>query len=88
MSNKNLKLTSVRLDPDTLTKIDNFAAKHGYWTRNSIINNILTAVMSKFSERQVYDMCRLMSFSNCPVMAIFEIRQIESNETSECSDSM
>lgn len=88
MNNKNLKLTSVRIDPDTLAKIDAFAAKHGYWTRNSIINNILTVVFSKFSERQIYDMCRAELFRNCPIMAIFEIRQVEPNETSKCTDSM
>lgn len=80
MNNKNLKLTSVRIDPDTLAKIDHFAARHSYWTRNSIINNILGVVMSKFSERQVYDMCRSVNFSNCPIMAIFEIREVDPNE--------
>lgn len=76
MSNKNLKLTSVRIDPDTLEKIDMFAKKHQYWTKNGIINNILSAVMEKFSESDIYDMCRCSGFTNDPITAIFKINEV------------
>lgn len=43
MDNKVLK--SIRLDPEVLNKIDEFAKKHEYYTRSSIINNLLSAVL-------------------------------------------
>lgn len=43
MDNKVLK--SIRLDPDVLQKVDELAAKHSYWTRSSIINNLLSVVL-------------------------------------------
>lgn len=41
-----LKLTSVRLDPETLEKIDVLAEKQGYRNRSFIIQNILRNVLS------------------------------------------
>lgn len=41
-----LKLTSVRLDPETLQKIDVLAEKQGYRNRSFIIQNILRNVLS------------------------------------------
>lgn len=43
---ENLKLVSVRLDPDTLRKIDELAKRYDYYTRSSIINNILTNIIN------------------------------------------
>lgn len=76
MSNKNLKLTSVRLDPDTLEKIEMFVQKHDYWTKNGVINSILTAVMERFSERDIYDMCRTWQFTKEPITAIYKINEV------------
>ncbi len=76
MSNKNLKLTSVRLDPDTLDKIDEFLKKHEYWTKNAVINNVLTAVMERFSDRDIYDMCRTCKFDKEPITAIYKINEV------------
>lgn len=73
MPQENLKLTSVRLDPDTLDKIDKFTKKHLYWKRNTIINRVLMAVMNDFSEKDVYDMVRRSFFRNEPVTAHYEI---------------
>lgn len=76
MSNKNLKLTSVRLDPDTLDKIDEFLKKHEYWTKNGVINNVLTTVMERFSDRDIYDMCRTCKFDKEPITAIYKINEV------------
>lgn len=76
MSNKNLKLTSVRIDPDTLEKIEEFVRKHDYWTKNGVINCILTTVMQRFSERDIYDMCRTWQFTNEPITAIYKINEV------------
>lgn len=76
MSKKNLKLTSVRLDPDTLEKIDKFLKKHDYWTKNGVINKILTTVMERFSERDIYDMIRTWEFTKEPITAIYKINEV------------
>ena len=76
MSNKNLKLTSVRIDPDTLEKINEFLKKHEYWTKNAVINNVLTAVMDRFSDRDIYDMCRTCKFDREPITAIYKINEV------------
>lgn len=41
-----LKLTSVRLDPETLQKIDLMAEKASYRNRSNVIQNILRNVLS------------------------------------------
>lgn len=58
MAQENLKLLSVRIDPETIEKIDAFTKNHYYWKRNTVINRILTAVMNDFKDYQVYDMVR------------------------------
>ena len=40
-----LKQISVRIDPVTLQKIDDFCKKHYYWKRNTVINGLLGAVV-------------------------------------------
>lgn len=42
---ENLKLISVRLEPETLKKIDELAAKQSYRTRSNIIQAILKNVI-------------------------------------------
>lgn len=70
---ENLKLMSVRLDPDTVKKIDEFCAKHQYWKRNAVINNVLTAVFKHFSQGDVYDMVRADLFKQNVVKANFDV---------------
>lgn len=53
---ENLKLISVRLEPDTIEKIDRFSNGSRYWKRNTIINTILTEVMSQLSDGDIYKM--------------------------------
>lgn len=76
MSNNNLKLTSVRIDPDTLNKLDQFVSKHTYWTRNAVINSILTTVMNRFDSRDIYDMVRTLQFTKEPITAIYKINEL------------
>lgn len=40
-----LKLISAKIDAETLEKIDALASKSYGWSRNAIINQIMTAVM-------------------------------------------
>lgn len=40
-----LKLISLRVNPETLRKIDDIAARYDYYNRSSIINNLLDAVL-------------------------------------------
>lgn len=55
---ENLKLISVRIDPETLKKIDTIHKVHHYWKRNAIINGLLTAVVDGMDSRTLYDMLR------------------------------
>lgn len=55
---ENLKLISVRIDPETLAKIDNFRNRHAYWKRNTIINGLLSAVVDAMDDKAFYDMVR------------------------------
>lgn len=76
MSKRNLKLTSVRLDPDALERVDKFVKKHPYWTKNGVINNILTTVMERFSDGDIYDMVRTCEFTKEPITAIYKINEV------------
>lgn len=73
MPKENLQLISVRLDPDTLAKIEKFAARHCYWKRNTIINNLLTTIFKDFNEKQIYDMTRRNNFDKAIVESEYEI---------------
>lgn len=73
MPKENLQLISVRIDPDTLAKIEKFAARHSYWKRNTIINCLLTTVFNDFNERQIYDMVRRNNFDKAIVTSEYEI---------------
>lgn len=53
---ENLKLISVRLETSTIEKIDRFSNGSRYWKRNTIINTILTEVISQLSEGDLYKM--------------------------------
>lgn len=78
MSKKNLKLTSVRLDPDMLEAVEKFVDKHYYWTKNGVINCILTTVFKRFNEKDIYDMCRTLDGEKNPITAIYRIEQLPS----------
>lgn len=73
MPKENLQLISVRIDPDTLAKIEKFAARHSYWKRNTIINNVLMTIFQDFNDKQVYDMIRRIHFKDQNVRSDYEI---------------
>ena len=68
-----LELISVRIDPDTLAKIDEMVNRHYYWKRNTIINGILTAVVLNFYEADIFDMVRYDPLRSKVSEAKFEI---------------
>lgn len=53
---ENLKLISVRLEPDTIEKIDRFCEDKRYWKRNTVINVVLTEVFSRLSDGDLFKM--------------------------------
>ena len=55
---ENLKQISVRVDPVTLQKIDQFCKTHYYWKRNTVINGLLSAVVDAMDDKALYDMVR------------------------------
>lgn len=73
MPKDNLKLISVRIDPDTLAKIEWFAKRHSYWKRNTIINCLLMTIFKDFNDRQIYDMVRRNNFDKAMVESEYEI---------------
>jgi len=73
MAKENLKLISVRIDPETLAIIDEVVYKHNYWKRNYVINAILKSVMNDFNEREVYDMLRRSHYKDVHVSCHYEI---------------
>lgn len=73
MPKENLQLISVRIDPDTLAKIEKFAARHSYWKRNTIINNVLMTIFQDFNDKQIYDMIRRIHFKDQNVRSEYEI---------------
>ena len=75
MQKDNLQLISARIDPDTLAKIDRFIADNRYWKRNTVINNILTAVLNDFDRKAIYDMVRRNFFRNSDVTAEYKINR-------------
>lgn len=50
---ENLKQLSVKIDPETLEKIDAIASRGRYWKRNTIINGLLTAIIMEADEREI-----------------------------------
>lgn len=55
---ENLKQLSVKIDPETLDKIDAIASRGRYWKRNTIINGILTALLIEADERDINKLIR------------------------------
>lgn len=56
---ENLKLISVRLEPDTIEKIDRFCEGKRYWKRNTVINAVLTELFSRLSNGEL---CKMMEY--------------------------
>lgn len=75
MSRENLKLISVRIDPDTLEAIDKFCRDRRYWKRNGVINSILTAAVQCLPPNDLYDMARYSDYFKEDVEAKFTIKK-------------
>lgn len=69
------KLISARIDEDALVKIEKFVKRHHYWTKNTVIDGIITAVMEKFDDGDIYDMVRTNMFMNQDITAIYRINR-------------
>ena len=68
-----LKLISVRIDPETLRKLNEFSKQHYYWKRNTVINGILTAVVDAMDKATLYDMVRYNRISGYNPSGTFSI---------------
>lgn len=68
-----LKLISVRIDPETLQKLDGICKVHYYWKRNTIINAILTAVVDGMDDKSLYNMVRYNRISGYNPSGTFSI---------------
>ena len=55
---ENLKQLSVKIDPETLEKIDAIVSKRGTWKRNAIINQVLTGLFMEADERDINKLLR------------------------------
>lgn len=74
--NNNLKLISVRIEPETLQAIEEIARKHEYWNRNQIINRLLSACVNDFQGGEIYDMLRRPMFQKSPLSCHYKIGQV------------
>jgi len=84
---KNLKLVSVRLNPDDLDALIKFCSRHTYWKRNTVICGIISAVMRDFNERQIYDMVRRNRFGTEIVTAEYRIEQVKAPVKTESEET-
>lgn len=76
MAKNNLKLLSVRLNPETLEAIEKFTKQHTYWNRNAVINSLLSTLFMDFTDKQLYDMARRHFFTRNEVKAEYEITDL------------
>lgn len=76
MSRENLKLISVRIDPEALEKIEKFVEDRRYWSRNGIINSILCAATDCMDTQSLYDMARYSRYYKKDVECKFEIKKM------------
>lgn len=69
-----LQVISVRIDPDTLAKIDEFAHEHYYWKRNTVINGVLEAVFRYFDKKALFDMVHAGRYGKLEIEATFKVK--------------
>lgn len=61
------------MDDSLIELIDKQAQRHGYWKRSNIICNILESVLTRFTEREIYDMIRMHFYKRNVVITKFEV---------------
>lgn len=89
MKQSNLKLISVRINPDVLREIDYMALMHEYWKRNAIINNLLETIFNCFTAEEIYDMVRRSYHPCSSIEAKFKIGPIyKEQDLSTNSDAL
>lgn len=76
MSKENLVQMSIRIDPDTLKKIEELGKRHTYWKRNAIINHLLTTLMNDFTDGQLWNMMRRGYYPRNEVRTCYEITDL------------
>lgn len=52
----NLKLISVRLNPEALRAIEQLTVHHPYWKRNAIINQLLSTLLRCAGNQTIWSM--------------------------------
>lgn len=67
------KLTSLRVNVDTLAKIEETRKNHPYWKTSSIMNGVLDAVFNNFDDQQIYAMLREWDWKKCITNVEFDI---------------
>lgn len=70
---ENLKLLSIRVEPLVLKLLDDQVRQHTYWKRNTIINLLLKTILTKCTDRQLYDMMRSAIYRDVEVDVKFDI---------------
>lgn len=68
-----LKLVSVRLDPDTVRKIDEIATRYNYYKRSTIINLILTNIIKCADGRTLWKILSTYSPHTCGYKVVFQV---------------
>lgn len=63
---ENLKPIGVRLDPQTIEALDKFCLSNGYYKRNTVINCLLTTIMTIASNKTIHDMIRFSPYCQSP----------------------
>lgn len=76
MKQENLKQISIRINPDTLEKLDRLVSRHPYWKRNSVINCLLTVLTNDFEDGDLWSMLRRSFHPKNKVIAKFEITNL------------
>lgn len=66
------KLTSVRLDEVIIQRADDFVARHRYWKRSDVLNNVLLAALLNFSDEEIYEMVKAWEWRCRKVNTRFE----------------
>lgn len=74
MSNReNLQQISIRVEPIVLDLLNAAVKRHTYWKRNTIINALLKTTLTRFSDRELYDMLRTNWYRESQVDCKYEI---------------
>lgn len=61
------------MDDKLIEMLDKQVASHRYWKRSNIICNILEAVLTRFNDREIYDMIRMHYYRDNVVNTKFEV---------------